>query len=123
MAMLTGLLLGSWQLTAHGLFADTPGNCSENPCQNGGTCVPGVDTHSCDCNPGFKGRRCELGKSGATPSWGDHQGACLKTLITVGCVGPRVGLPQGPQTLRCQDRGPASVPQTSKCPGRDTERQ
>uniref|UniRef100_A0A452RXW3 Sushi, nidogen and EGF like domains 1 n=1 Tax=Ursus americanus TaxID=9643 RepID=A0A452RXW3_URSAM len=38
----------------------TPGNCSENPCQNGGTCVPGVDTHSCDCNPGFKGRRCEL---------------------------------------------------------------
>ncbi|XP_045651830.1 sushi, nidogen and EGF-like domain-containing protein 1 isoform X1 [Ursus americanus] len=40
--------------------ADTPGNCSENPCQNGGTCVPGVDTHSCDCNPGFKGRRCEL---------------------------------------------------------------
>ncbi|XP_032211338.1 sushi, nidogen and EGF-like domain-containing protein 1 isoform X6 [Mustela erminea] len=39
---------------------NTPGNCSENPCQNGGTCVPGMDTHSCDCNPGFKGRRCEL---------------------------------------------------------------
>ncbi|XP_025786521.1 sushi, nidogen and EGF-like domain-containing protein 1 [Puma concolor] len=39
---------------------NTPGNCSENPCQNGGTCVPGVDTHSCDCSPGFKGRRCEL---------------------------------------------------------------
>lgn len=37
-----------------------PGNCSENPCQNGGTCVPGVDAHSCDCSPGFKGRRCEL---------------------------------------------------------------
>ncbi|XP_059559814.1 sushi, nidogen and EGF-like domain-containing protein 1 isoform X5 [Myotis daubentonii] len=39
---------------------NTPGNCTENPCQNGGTCVPGVDTHSCDCSPGFKGRRCEL---------------------------------------------------------------
>ncbi|KAM5327344.1 sushi, nidogen and EGF-like domain-containing protein 1 isoform 1-T13 [Glossophaga mutica] len=36
------------------------GNCTENPCQNGGTCVPGADTHSCDCSPGFKGRRCEL---------------------------------------------------------------
>ncbi|EPY83350.1 sushi, nidogen and EGF-like domains 1 [Camelus ferus] len=40
---------------------DAPGNCSENPCQNGGTCVPGADAHSCDCSPGFKGRRCELG--------------------------------------------------------------
>lgn len=39
---------------------NVPTNCSENPCRNGGTCVPGVDTHSCDCAPGFKGRRCEL---------------------------------------------------------------
>uniref|UniRef100_A0A2K6F420 Sushi, nidogen and EGF-like domain-containing protein 1 n=1 Tax=Propithecus coquereli TaxID=379532 RepID=A0A2K6F420_PROCO len=37
-----------------------PGNCSENPCRNGGTCVPGAGTHRCDCGPGFKGRRCEL---------------------------------------------------------------
>ncbi|XP_027622797.1 sushi, nidogen and EGF-like domain-containing protein 1 [Tupaia chinensis] len=37
-----------------------PGNCSENPCQNGGTCVPGAAAHRCDCGPGFKGRRCEL---------------------------------------------------------------
>ncbi|XP_015999698.2 sushi, nidogen and EGF-like domain-containing protein 1 isoform X2 [Rousettus aegyptiacus] len=37
-----------------------PGNCSGNPCQNGGTCVLGADAHSCDCGPGFKGRRCEL---------------------------------------------------------------
>uniref|UniRef100_H0WH28 Sushi, nidogen and EGF like domains 1 n=1 Tax=Otolemur garnettii TaxID=30611 RepID=H0WH28_OTOGA len=37
-----------------------PGNCSGSPCQNGGTCVQGTGTHSCDCAPGFKGRRCEL---------------------------------------------------------------
>ncbi|XP_066883443.1 sushi, nidogen and EGF-like domain-containing protein 1 isoform X1 [Kogia breviceps] len=37
-----------------------PGSCSENPCQNGGTCVPGEAAHSCDCSPGFKGRHCEL---------------------------------------------------------------
>ncbi|XP_006875291.1 PREDICTED: sushi, nidogen and EGF-like domain-containing protein 1 [Chrysochloris asiatica] len=36
------------------------GSCSENPCQNGGTCVPGANTHSCTCSPGFKGQRCEL---------------------------------------------------------------
>ena len=111
-AMLAALPLGSRQLTAHGLFADTPGNCSENPCQNGGTCVPGVDTHSCDCSPGFKGRRCELGKSGAAPSRGDPG---LKSPVTADCdgnPGPRVGLPQGPPTSRCQDGGPALVPQT-----------
>ncbi|XP_073928339.1 sushi, nidogen and EGF-like domain-containing protein 1 isoform X7 [Castor canadensis] len=39
---------------------NTPRSCSEDACQNGGTCVPGADTHSCDCGPGFKGRRCEL---------------------------------------------------------------
>ncbi|XP_062936120.1 sushi, nidogen and EGF-like domain-containing protein 1 [Cynocephalus volans] len=41
---------------------NTPGNCSENPCQNGGTCVPGPEAEGprCDCGPGFKGRRCEL---------------------------------------------------------------
>ncbi|XP_032125419.1 sushi, nidogen and EGF-like domain-containing protein 1 isoform X3 [Sapajus apella] len=50
------------QLPEHGDrdMENTPGNCSENPCQNGGTCVPGTDAHSCDCGPGFKGRRCEL---------------------------------------------------------------
>ncbi|GAB1285270.1 Sushi, nidogen and EGF-like domain-containing protein 1 [Apodemus speciosus] len=38
----------------------TPGSCSEDACQNGGTCVPGASAHSCDCRPGFKGRHCEL---------------------------------------------------------------
>ncbi|XP_027731596.1 sushi, nidogen and EGF-like domain-containing protein 1 [Vombatus ursinus] len=35
-------------------------NCSINPCQNGGTCVSGMDSYSCDCGLGFKGRHCEL---------------------------------------------------------------
>uniref|UniRef100_A0A2K5E2F1 Sushi, nidogen and EGF-like domain-containing protein 1 n=1 Tax=Aotus nancymaae TaxID=37293 RepID=A0A2K5E2F1_AOTNA len=50
------------QLHEHGDkdMENAPGNCSENPCQNGGTCVPGTDAHGCDCGPGFKGRRCEL---------------------------------------------------------------
>ncbi|XP_036757174.2 sushi, nidogen and EGF-like domain-containing protein 1 isoform X1 [Manis pentadactyla] len=51
------------QLPEHGRnehMENSPGNCSENPCQNGGTCVPGMDAHSCDCSPGFKGRHCEL---------------------------------------------------------------
>ncbi|XP_029472488.1 sushi, nidogen and EGF-like domain-containing protein 1 [Rhinatrema bivittatum] len=34
--------------------------CSENPCRNGGTCVIGGESYSCECHPGFKGRHCEL---------------------------------------------------------------
>ncbi|XP_047398611.1 sushi, nidogen and EGF-like domain-containing protein 1 isoform X6 [Sciurus carolinensis] len=37
-----------------------PGSCSEDTCQNGGTCVAGASANRCDCGPGFKGRRCEL---------------------------------------------------------------
>lgn len=123
--MLAALPLGPRQLTAPGLSADAPGNCSENPCQNGGTCVPGVDTHSthsCDCSPGFKGRRCELGKSGATPSCG---GPGLKSPVTAdgdGTPGPRVGLPQGPPTPGAGMGTQLWCPRLQG-PGRDTEAQ
>uniref|UniRef100_G1MWY9 Uncharacterized protein n=1 Tax=Meleagris gallopavo TaxID=9103 RepID=G1MWY9_MELGA len=36
------------------------GNCSTNPCKNGGTCVSESESYHCDCSPGFKGRHCEL---------------------------------------------------------------
>ncbi|XP_068810151.1 sushi, nidogen and EGF-like domain-containing protein 1 isoform X7 [Struthio camelus] len=41
-------------------------NCSANPCKNGGTCVRGAESYRCDCGPGFKGRRCELGTREST---------------------------------------------------------
>uniref|UniRef100_A0A668A7E5 Sushi, nidogen and EGF like domains 1 n=1 Tax=Myripristis murdjan TaxID=586833 RepID=A0A668A7E5_9TELE len=37
-----------------------PRDCRSRPCQNGGTCVKGSDSFSCDCATGFKGRQCEL---------------------------------------------------------------
>ncbi|XP_069474234.1 sushi, nidogen and EGF-like domain-containing protein 1 isoform X2 [Ambystoma mexicanum] len=36
------------------------GECLVNLCRNGGTCVTEKGVHSCNCTPGFKGRRCEL---------------------------------------------------------------
>lgn len=95
-----GQTAGWWGpvLTARGLSTDTPGNCTEHPCQNGGTCVQGMDTHHCDCGPGFKGRHCELGKSGAPGVASRH--------VTADCWA-RVGLPRGPHTMRPPDfQGP-----------------
>ena len=31
-----------------------------DPCQNGGTCVDGIGTYSCNCVPGFGGRHCRI---------------------------------------------------------------
>lgn len=109
-AVPAGLPLDAWTLTVCGMFADSPGNCSEHPCQNGGTCVPGMDAHSCDCSPGFKGRRCELGKSRVTPlpvGFGTGQvltSRCLQKQVAQGGFAMRT-------SNRCQDGA-----QTYKCP-------
>ena len=34
--------------------------CASNPCQNGGTCVDGINSYTCNCNPENTGDRCEL---------------------------------------------------------------
>ena len=36
--------------------------CDPVPCQNGGTCVDGINEHTCDCIPGHTGVNCETGK-------------------------------------------------------------
>jgi len=37
-------------------------DCDPNPCANGGECVDGVDSYTCNCAPGFTGPDCETGE-------------------------------------------------------------
>ena len=35
--------------------------CASNPCQNGGSCVDGINLYTCNCNAGYAGYNCEIG--------------------------------------------------------------
>ena len=37
-------------------------NCVNHTCENGGSCVDGVNNYSCNCLVGFTGYHCETGK-------------------------------------------------------------
>ena len=36
-------------------------DCASSQCQNGGTCVDGINSYSCNCVPGYAGDNCETG--------------------------------------------------------------
>ena len=35
--------------------------CASSPCQNGGTCVDGINSYTCNCKKGYIGSNCETG--------------------------------------------------------------
>ena len=35
--------------------------CESSPCQNGGTCLDGIDVYICSCPVGYRGKVCEIG--------------------------------------------------------------
>lgn len=37
-------------------------DCNPDPCQNGGNCVDGIDTFTCQCSAGLDGPTCDIGK-------------------------------------------------------------
>lgn len=43
-------------------FLIDKGVCENNPCENGGTCMPGIGEYTCQCQVGFLGKHCEVGR-------------------------------------------------------------
>lgn len=37
-------------------------DCVNHTCENGGSCVDGVNNYSCNCLVGFTGQQCQIGK-------------------------------------------------------------
>ncbi|XP_053401382.1 uncharacterized protein LOC123549404 isoform X2 [Mercenaria mercenaria] len=50
--------------------------CESNPCNNGGTCVDGVNKFTCTCVPGFTGETCEEGIDECNSNPCQYNGVC-----------------------------------------------
>ncbi|CAH1268604.1 CLEC4M [Branchiostoma lanceolatum] len=53
--------------------------CQSNPCQNGGVCVDGVNSYSCNCAAGFGGVNCDIACSNGYQM---HDDLCYKAYNT-----------------------------------------
>ena len=43
------------------LFSVDIDECASAPCENGATCVDGVNSYTCNCDLGYAGVKCEIG--------------------------------------------------------------
>ena len=46
-------------------FSTASSHCNGDPCQNGGKCTDTGDNFHCDCQNGFTGAICQIGKARA----------------------------------------------------------
>ncbi|GCB63020.1 hypothetical protein scyTo_0007323 [Scyliorhinus torazame] len=52
--------------------------CHSSPCENGATCVDGVNSFTCLCLPSYAGRLCEEDTEGCDHNWQKFLGHCYR---------------------------------------------
>ncbi|NWV16686.1 PGCA protein, partial [Origma solitaria] len=52
--------------------------CHSSPCQNGATCIDGIDSFKCFCLPSYGGDLCEIDLENCEESWTKFQGHCYR---------------------------------------------
>ena len=60
-----GLTLCSHRFVLLFFFLTDIDDCELIPCKNGGLCRDGVDSYTCECNPGFEGEVCQTSELGS----------------------------------------------------------
>jgi len=59
--------------------------CASSPCQNGGTCVDGINSYTCNCKKGYIGSNCETDRDGCASSPCQNGGTCVDGINTHTC--------------------------------------
>ena len=53
--------ISSHDITDNQFFVLETDHCASGPCQNGGTCIDGINSYECSCSEGWNGTNCESG--------------------------------------------------------------
>lgn len=78
--------------------------CSQTPCQNGGSCINQDGGYECSCLPNYQGINCELFVSQCTVDTCENGGTCVFSSNGTTCV-----CPAGYNGVRCETKGEYSI--------------
>ena len=62
LGFLPDLSSANLKIKCSGEYLTDMDDCVNHTCANGGSCMDGVNTYTCNCPPGFTGMYCEKGK-------------------------------------------------------------
>ncbi|KAH9373124.1 hypothetical protein HPB48_015905 [Haemaphysalis longicornis] len=64
-------------------------DCASGPCQNGATCIDGVNSYGCKCAKGFTGKNCEKTYHDCATRPCRNGGSCFESLTGFRCCCPK----------------------------------